>query len=208
MNRALFFAVCAAAFLLSSCYHNAELAQRAADGDPQAQYEYARRLLTGQKGLTAEPECAVAWLHPAAEAGYAPAQALLALCYERGLGTERSPREANRLYTAAAEQGHAPACRALVAQEMAAGRLPAAERWLRLLAEQDNAGAQLVYAKMCLGGSFGHRREAEALRYLRFAAMQGNAEACLLMADCYAEGIGVPRNAALAQGWRRNAEED
>lgn len=43
--------------------------------------------------------------------------------------------------------------------------------------------------------------QSEAQRYLRFAAMNGDAEACLLMGYCYAKGIGVPKNTTLMNSW-------
>lgn len=196
-----------AVLLLPACYHNAELMRRAEEGDPVAQYEYARRLLTGQKGVAPDAVRAAETLQPAAVSGYAPAQALLALCYERGLGVPKSPTEAHRLYTMAAEQGSVPACRALVAQELRAGKRADALRWLRSMAEQGNPAAQLQLGKLCLRGEKNAATDAEGIRYLRYAAMQGEREACLLMATCYAEGRGVPQDDALAQGWLRNAKE-
>lgn len=194
----------AAALCLPACHQNAALAHRAAEGDPLAQYEYGRRLLVGQKGLPASPEQAVSWLRAASSDGYAPAQAVLALCYERGLGVPVDTAEAKRLYTLAAEQGHTPACQALMAQEIRAGHTEGAKRWLRSMAEGGNPAAQMLYGKSCLAGN----RAGEGIRFIRYAAMQGNPEACLLMADCYEYGRGVPRSDALAAGWRKNAEEE
>lgn len=195
----------AAAFLLPACHHNSTLISQAKEGDPLAQYEYGRRLLLGQKGVKHDPAAAVAWLRAAASDGYAPAQAVLALCYERGIGVERSAEEAKRLYTLAAAQGHAPACRALIAQELRAGNTSGASGWLRSMAEGGNPAAQMLYGKSCLSGDFGKARVADGVRFIRFAAMQGNEEACLLMADCYEQGKGVPKDAAMAAGWLQNA---
>lgn len=194
--------------MTAACHHNGRLARQAAEGDPLAQYEYGRRLLTGQKGMRHNPQQAVAWLRAAAADGYAPAQSVLALCYERGIGIKADADEAKRLYTLAAAQGHAPACRALIAQELRAGNAAGATGWLRSMAEGGNPAAQLLYGKSCLNGEFGKARVGEGVRYIRFAAMQGNAEACRLMSACYAEGIGVPKNEALAEGWLRNADNE
>lgn len=207
MRHSLLFMAAALLLLLPACYHNAELAQRAAEGDPVAQYEYARRCLTGQKGVRQDAARAAECLRPAAEEGYAPAQALLALCYERGLGVQTSPAEARRLYTLAAEQGCVPACRALLAQDVKEGKMTDSMRWLRTMAEQGNPAAQLQLGKLCLGGMPEAGTSADGVRYLRFSAMQGEREACLLMAECYEQGRGVPQNALLARGWRENAEE-
>lgn len=197
----------AMALLLSACHHNGALIRRAAEGDPIAQYEYGRRLLTGQKGVPRDEQRAAAWLYPAAAGGYAPAQAALALCYERGLGMPRSESEALRWYRRAAEQGNGNACMVLYQYELKQHHAAAAIRWLRALAETDNPAAQLLLGRMYLDGSFGADRRADGVRYIRFAAMQGNREACRLMAACYAEGIGVPPHALLAQGWLANAAD-
>lgn len=206
MNRCLLL-LSAAAVLLAACHPNAALIRQATEGDPLAQYEYGRRLLTGQKVRHADPPRAVEWLRTAAADGYAPAQSVLALCYERGLGTAPDAKEAKRLYTLAAEQGHAPACRALIAQEMRAGNTAGATGWLRSMAEGGNPAAQLLYGKSCLKGEFGAARVSEGVRFIRYAAMQGNEEACLLMADCYANGRGVPKDDAMAEGWKKNVPE-
>lgn len=197
----------AAALLLPACYHNGTLIRHAQEGDPLAQYEYGRRLLTGQKGVRHDPERAVAWLRAAASDGYAPAQSVLALCYERGIGVAADIAEAKRLYTMAASQGHTPACQALIAQEMRAGNTAEATGWLRSMAEGGNPAAQMLYGKSCLSGQFGKARVKDGVRFIRYAAMQGNEEACLLMADCYANGRGVPKDEAMAEGWRKNAGE-
>lgn len=206
MKRAWLF-VMAAAFL-SACHHNGDLIRRAAEGDPLAQYEYGRCLLTGQRGVKANPERAVAFLRPAAEGGYAPAQAVLALCCERGLGTALSLAEARRWYAAAAEQGHLQSCRELLRLELAARHPTEANRYLFRLAEHENPAAQFALGKLCLSGALGDERRTDGLRYVRFAAMQGDREACLLMADCYEKGQGgLPQNIELARGWRENAED-
>lgn len=197
----------AAAAFLSACSHRADLIRRVAEGDPFAQYEYGRCLLTGQRGVKKDPALAIGFLHPAAEGGYAPAQAALALCYERGIGTEVSLKEARRWYAAAAEQGNLSACRELLRLELAAKHPKEASRYLFRLAEHENPAAQLVLGKLCLNGALGEEHRADGIRYVRYAAMQGDREACLLMAECYETGQGgLPQNAALAQGWRTNAD--
>lgn len=205
MKRCLL--ILAAAAFLPACHHNAALIRQAKEGDPLAQYEYGRRLLTGQKGVRHNPARAVAWLRAAASDGYAPAQSVLALCYERGIGVAANAGEAKRLYTLAAAQGHAPACQALIAQELHTGNTAGATGWLRSMAEGGNPAAQMLYGKSCLSGAFGKARMKDGVRFIRYAAMQGNEEACLLMADCYEKGEGVPKDAAMAEGWRKNAEE-
>lgn len=206
MKRLLLFL--AAAVLLSACSHHADLIRRVAEGDPIAQYEYGRCLLTGQRGVKKDPSLAIGFLRPAADGGYAPAQAALALCYERGIGTAVSLKEARRWYAAAAEQGNLSACRELLRIELAAKRPDEAIRYLFRLAEHENPAAQLALGKLCLNGALGEKHRADGIRYVRYAAMQGEREACLLMAECYETGLGgLPQNLALAQGWRSNADD-
>ncbi len=195
------------AALLPACRHNRELAARAAAGDAAAQYEYGRRLLTGQHGLSEDPEKAYAWLSAAAEQGNDRAEAMLGLCHERGLGVDADVEEARRWYMKSAEQGNANACRVLVQLAVQEGDIHEAGRWLTPLAERGSEAAQLLLGKLYLGGLLGERREAQAVRYLRFAAMQGNGDACLLMGACYANGTGVPKDEALMLGWLNNAAD-
>lgn len=205
--KSFFFLLLSAALLSACSYHNAELAQRAAAGESAAQYEYGRRLLTGTRGCPEDPTMAAAWLNAAAAAKEPRALATLGLCYERGLGVPASTDEAYRCYEQAAEQGFRPACAELVRLSAERGKGREAAHWLRQLAEGNDVAPQLFYAKLCLSGMAGRGREREAVRYLRFAAVGGSAEACLLLSACYAEGRGVPKNAALAEGWFRNAQE-
>ncbi len=191
--------------LLASCYQNGLLKELAYSGNPAAQYELGRRMLIGVKGMPEAPATAVPWLRLSANGGDNRAMTALGLCYERGLGVELSLDSAREWYKRGARSGNSNACLALVQLETRAGNLPAAARWLEPLAEGGSVDAQLLCGKLCLSGHAGKGKESTAVRYLRFAAMQGNAEACLLMSSCYAAGVGVPKNEGLMLGWLENA---
>ncbi|MBQ8517395.1 MAG: sel1 repeat family protein [Akkermansia sp.] len=191
--------------LLTGCHNNALLRELADEGHAPAQYELGRRILTGTKGMPETPAAAVPWFRLAADGGDHRAMAALALCFERGLGVNASADAARDWYRRAAENGNPNACLALVQMETRAGNLPGAVRWLQPIAEGNSVEAQLLCAKLCLSGHGGADGAQKAVRYLRFAAMQGNAEACLLMSSCYAAGVGVPKNEALMLGWLANA---
>ena len=201
------FAILAAALLLTSCHHNERLADAAAEGNAAAQYEYGRRLLAGEKGLSANPHQAALWLTAASLRGHVKAQSLLGWCYAQGRGVEKSAAESRRWYEAAAYQGSTIACLELAGDSLRNERGPDAARWLQPLAEAGYPGPQNILGKLCLMGKGGAIPQGEAQRYLRFAAMSGDAEACLLMGYCYAAGIGVPRNEVLMNGWLRLAAE-
>ncbi len=201
----LFFCSVWVALVVVSCYHNGRLLEQANTGYPEAQYELGRRLLLGKKGMPHAPESALPWLFLSAEGGEHRAMAAIAVCYERGIGVKKSVDSARSWYIKAAEEGNPHAVLALIRMESALGSLEGTIRWLSVLAESDSVGAQLLCGKLCLAGYGGEKSAEMAVRYLRFAAMQGCGEACYLMACCYAEGIGVPRNHFLMLGWLVNA---
>ena len=191
------------ALALAACHHNERLADAAAEGNAAAQYEYGRRLLGGEKGLTANPHQAALWLTAASLRGHAKAQSLLGWCYAVGRGVEKSPEESRKWYEASARQGSAVACMELAKSSLREHREPDAARWLQPLAEAGFPGPQNILGKLLLLDKGGAIPQAEAQRYLRFAAMNGDPEACLLMSYCYAKGIGVPKNATLMNSWLR-----
>lgn len=194
-----------AVLLLACCHHNEQLADTAAAGNPAAQYEYGRRMLAGEKGLRANPQQAVLWLTASSLRGHAKAQTLLGWCYAQGLGVEKSPQESRKWYEASARRGSPVACLELAKDSLRDRREPDAARWLKPLAEAGYPGPQNILGKLLLLNKGGSIPQSEAQRYLRFAAMNGDAEACMLMSYCYAAGIGVPKNSVLMNSWLRMA---
>lgn len=192
---------------LTSCHGIYKLRRAAVAGDPVAQYEYGRRLLTGQKGAIRSPRLAFRWFSKAAESREPRAMAAVGLCYERGIGVKRSLPKARRWYAAAVDEGNDDACYTLVQMETRAGNLPGARKWLERMADDDSVPAQLILARMHLNGTARNASVEEGIRYLRYAAMQGDGEACLMLSTCYATGNGVPRNEELMMGWLKNAAE-
>lgn len=81
-----------------------QLAGRAAQGQPAAQWALAQALLEG-RACQADPATAVAWLERAANAGLAPAMNLLGRCHELGHGTAANPGLAAVWYRQAARRG-------------------------------------------------------------------------------------------------------
>lgn len=208
MNRR-FSRICliAAALLAAACsHHNAELAELAAAGDDAAQYELGRRLLTGQKGMPTDHALAFAWLQQAALQGNPQAMATVGLCHERGLGTPVSEEQAALWYRKAVDEGYMTACAPLIKMAARRGDTEGLAAALTPPAERGAPAAQILLATLYLN-SPDPRKQEEAVRYLRFAAMQGNARACLLMGLCYVDGRGVPMNLVLARGWFQNAKE-
>ena len=195
------------ALALAACHHNEQLADAAAEGNAAAQYEYGRRLLGGEMGLSANPHQGALWLTAASLRGHAKAQSLLGWCYAVGRGVEQSTAESRKWYEATASQGSAVACLQLARAGLQDHREADAAHWLRPLAEAGFDGPQNVLGKLLLLNKGGAIPQSEAQRYLRFAAMNGDAEACMLMGYCYAKGIGVPKDPVLMNSWLRLAAQ-
>ena len=201
------FVIACGLLLLTGCHNIYQLRKAAVNGDPDAQYEYGRRLLTGQKGAIHSSRLAFKWFSRAAENKQPRAMAAMGLCYERGLGVPRSMQKARQWYAAAVDAGNDDACQTLVQMEARAGNMSGALHWLERMADDDSIPAQLILARMHLNGTAKNASTAEGIRYLRYAAMQGNGDACLMLSTCYATGKGVPRNDELMMGWLVNAAE-
>lgn len=205
--RLLRAAAAAAALLTAACsYHQEELAEQAAAGDAAAQYELGRRLLLGQKGFQVDHAMALAWLKQAALQGNPRAMTATGLCYERGLGTEVSAREAEHWFNKALDEGDMNACIPLIRMAVKRGDADGVAHALTPPAERGATAAQLMLSSFYLNDP-SPEKQALGIRYLRFAAMQGNADACVRMGLCYAAGKGVPQNDLLARGWFENAKE-
>ena len=136
-------------------------------------------------------------------------------CYEYGvrllLGKDaaRNHREAFRWLLLAAEKGNVRAAAAVGAcYANGLGTRPDsrnARKWYRKAAEAGHMHAQLELGEHYMNKS--PRDAREAVTYIRYAAMQGSAEAAYRLSRCFAEGTGVPTQPALARGWLINAAE-
>ena len=85
-----------------------ELRARAANQDPQGQYQLGRQMIVS--GPQAHRRQGYQWIRRAAENGYAEAQYRLVTYYEREIGIMRNdPTQGVAFLRAAAEQGHLPA---------------------------------------------------------------------------------------------------
>lgn len=89
-----------------------ELRARAANQDPQAQYQLGRQMIVS--GPQAQRQQGYRWIEQAAENGYAEAQYRLVTYYERDIGImHNDPARGVAFLRAAAEQDHLPAMGAL-----------------------------------------------------------------------------------------------
>lgn len=193
--------------LLTGCYSGVgRLADRAVQGDVEAQYEYGRLLLLGRK-VKKDPAAAVAWFRVAAEQEEDRALAALGVCYQAGLGAGKNEKLAQMYLEQAARLGNSNACCTLFVLDWNRGRKRQAVKRLEQLARSDVPEAQLSLGLFYLTGAYIPRNIDKAVDQFRYAAMAGSPAAALMMAKCYTEGIGVPRQPAVAQGWLQLAAE-
>ena len=76
----------------------------------QAEEQYAQGMRYSEgDGVEKDLEQAVRCFRKAADAGYAPAQFVMAACFHTGYGVDEDPAQAAEWYRKAAEQGHAEA---------------------------------------------------------------------------------------------------
>lgn len=84
-----------------------------------------------------------------------------------------------------------------------AGDVVTAFALLRKASDQNHAGAQARLADLLRAAEF----DREALALYRKAAEQGDAAGEFGLGRMYADGVGVPRDAAVALEWYRKAEK-
>jgi len=72
-----------------------------------------------------------------------------------------------------------------------------AETNLILAADGGEASSQTEVALLFLE----HKKAAQAIYWLKLAAMQGHADAMCLLGDCYLKGLGLEKNRNLAISW-------
>lgn len=120
---------------------------------------------------------AVTWLQQAAEGGDAEGQYLLAVCFQKGLGTAQDTTAAKKWLEAAAENGYAKAKSALA---VGSGGGTLAER-----ARRGERRAQYELGRSLLE-SGKEKERAEGLSWLQSAAQGGFAEAAIVLGRHFA----------------------
>lgn len=171
----------------------------------------------------------VTWLRDAAIGGDAEGQYLLAVCYQKGLGTAKDPVKAKKWLQNAANNGHAKARAALNAQtsgggmqELAAqarggnrqaqfqlgrkllkqGREKDGVGWIRAAAESGFPDAAIW-----LAGHFEGNDERQAFYWWSRAADFGSPQAQWRMVDLCRRGEGTTASDTEALRWARKAAD-
>ena len=176
------------------------------------------------QGVPQDDAQALTCFRQAAAQGHATAQANLGLMYANGRGVPQDDAQALTWFRQAAAQGHATAqamFRAHVRQWPGTRRGPNQSRvmyangrgvpqddcpsltWFRQAAAQGHATAKSS-SETCTNMARACPRyddEAQALTWFRKAADQGHAQAQFNLGIMYANGQGVPQDAAQAVSW-------
>ncbi len=129
-------------------------------------------------------------LRAIADQGIASAQYLVGLMFHTGVGSSPGSSMAAQYYNRAAQQGHAEAYE---------GLRTLGEHWTR---------AQFFLGSLNDLGEGIEQNYAEALRWYRLAADQGDEESQYRIGMMYAEGRGVEQDYSEAAKWFRVSSED
>ena len=182
----------------------AELAKRATDGDPGAQFGLGNRYMNGA-GVPRDVAEAVAWYQKSAAQGFHYAQVNLGNLYADGVGVPKDIAKAVEWYQIAAIQGDPLAQTSLgnlywkgegVVKDDAE-----AMRWFEKAAVQGVAEAQnfLAYGYRTGGGM--DKDPASAVAWYKKAAAQGVENAQLNLGVIYLNGDGIRADSVLACAW-------
>ncbi len=146
-----------------------------------------------------------------AEAGDAAAQCRLGDAYEKGVGVEKSAREALRWYKKSADQGYAYGQYCVGWYYFHGLRveknLEEAARYYMLSADNGNAFSPYYLADMYATGNGVQKNEAKAERLYRVSAERGYVKAQFKMGWLYSHGELVTKDQTEAYKWYLKAAE-
>jgi TPR repeat protein len=181
----------------------------AAQGNAQAEERLGELYFAG-RGEAQDYGEAAAWFRKAAAQGNRAAQRRLAEMYREGKGVPADPYEAQRWNELASSSAAPTPCYAAKDSSFTTADGTALRDFpdLRRQAQQGNADAQFQ-----LGERYYDERvrdpakDAEAQKWLRMAAAQGNGRAEDRLGWIYYRGNGVPQDYVQAANWYRRAAE-
>ncbi len=166
---------------------------------PEALYDRGMDAITGV-GPTRDDSLGIDYFRRSADLGYGPAQIALAYYYETGTVVTGSQSQAIDLYRKAAQQGD-PLAGWLVGRHYFLGNgvprdADAAQKWLKLAADQNNA-----FGAYYLGRLMADRDFTKAPKLYKIAADQGLPQAQYFYAKALKDGRGVPQDRLTAYTW-------
>ena len=190
----------------------ADLAQRAAAGEADAQNKLGEACRDGLLGQNKDLAAAARWCRKAAEQGHPLAQYNLARLLRKGEGVAKDQAEAVVWLRKASEQGLAEAQLLLgyctEKGEGTAMALNEAFTWYLKAAEQNQPVAQCNVGNAYTSGGGVTKDLAAAFQWYSRAAANGHAKALRTVGYCLLEGIGVePDKVAAATRFREAADK-
>lgn len=183
-------------FLIFVLLGNAAFAQ---SNSPEALYDRGIDAITGV-GPSQNDVLGIDYFRRSAELGYGPAQIALAYYYETGAVATGTQSQAIDLYRKAAQQGD-PLAGWIIGRHYFLGNgvprdLDAAQKWLKLSADQNNA-----YGAYYLGRMMADRDYTKAPRLFKIAADQGLPQAQYFYAKTLKDGRGIAQDRFTAYVW-------
>lgn len=173
--------------------------QAAEQGNPEAQYRLGVLYATG-RGVVRNYSEAARWYRKAADQGHTQAQYELGRLYAQGLGVSRDDTEAAKWYRLAAEKEYTPAQHLL-------GHLYANGQGLEMTYLEVPEPPRNEPERASAGAALSRSDYAEAAKWWRKAADQGDAAAQSDLAWLYTNGRGVETNHFEAVKWYRKSAE-
>jgi len=171
----------------------------AQSNSPEALYDRGIDAITGV-GPSQNDVLGIDYFRRSAELGYGPAQIALAYYYETGAVATGTQSQAIDLYRKAAQQGD-PLAGWIIGRHYFLGNgvprdLDAAQKWLKLSADQNNP-----YGAYYLGRLMADRDFTRAPKLYKIAADQGLPQAQYFYAKALRDGRGIPQDRFTAYIW-------
>jgi uncharacterized protein len=168
--------------------------------NPTALFERGMNALTGA-GFSRNDPSGVEYVRQSADAGYAPAQAVMGYFEEIGFTVPREPQQAAGYYTKAAVQGDRMSQwvlgRMYFSGEGEQRNLPEAERWLNKAANQGDAFGEHLLGSLKLEKN----DYPGAAAWFRKAAEQGLPQAQMQLGSMLEQGKGIAVDKLEAYVW-------
>lgn len=178
-------------------------------GNTRAMLDTGRRFRDG-RGTQPSPAEARRWLQSAADGGEAEARRVLAYALLQGIGMASDPPAAVEMFRVLSDAGD-PVAMDLLGTFYHKGLHGLArdpERAFRLYtgaSELGHLGALANLGVLYIKGEGTAAEPSKAASLFKKGAEAGNARCMELLAVCLEEGIGVEKDAATAEQWRRKA---
>lgn len=177
----LVFIVCLTALLTLKGFFSKgnlrTLLQKAAQGDPQAQYEAALLYYHGKKGLAKDWQRAFDYLFCAAQTGHTKALNSLGALYYAGHGTDKNIDRALACYRQAADQGDFEGMVNLALLYHLQHDDAQAFAWMKKAADAGSPLGQRILAEFYYAGIGTETDKSLGLKYYALAAQQGEPNA-------------------------------